>query len=860
MSRLAVCLALLGLSFAGARGQGEGNPRQAKLRAIVNRLEARLKEEPSGGLTRERLIRLLLVELDSPAEAAAHVTADCGEAVRTYVPLVAKPPADLAPQAAVELGDWMASLAERASPEGKRHAFQRAKACYVSALASTKEADEFHGRAAKGLAAVRQRLGERAGPTAEVADGQVPWDPACLLVPDSPAVEGVRKWTIETRAPRGEVTCILAGPADAYIAVGDAAGGVRILDPADGKLRRVLVGHSDGLAALGSDPDANTLLAVCRDGAVHVWRPASGKLLRRIATDTDALSAAVSPDGRQVAFGCGGGVVTRWNLAAAQRLGELKGLKEDIVAMSWAGNGACLAAADAAGRTVVWDAVTGRMATDVALKVQRVGDVALSPDGTRLAVSDNQKGGVYVWDLAGNKLVRRLASKAMDSWSVAWSSDGKRLVSNCNVWAMPEGKPLGHGWWGGRVVWAKDNRTLLYGPAPGSLEGVKTRPLEGGGGWRSHPSGRRWDEAHWSTDLGSLFARPHDGKAPPGVWTMADGRRSLVLPAIGKDCFGWTPDGQALLSEEHRNGVRNVTLWDARTGRLVKELAIPGNRDSHHIGSVACSPDGKLLAAAIRYTRDEPCVVNIHTGKVVGQLESNDDVAWGVGMAWSPDGRKLAMLGGWGHVVLWAVRTGKMVRFKGPGGLFRNERSIAWSPDSRRVLTGSEEFGPLVWDFRPGRPARTVPGGSGLVPAVAWAEAGGRLAAMACTPGRPGRVRVYNDRSLKPVAALQALPGPGLAVRFSPDGRRVAGATRSGARVWDAGTGEVLLTFVPTTPGGDGVAVSGGGHYAAAPAAEAEKNLVVVVRTDAGSEALSPAEFAARFGWKNVPGKAGFGP
>ena len=47
--------------------------------------------------------------------------------------------------------------------------------------------------------------------------------------------------------------------------------------------------------------------------------------------------------------------------------------------------------------------------------------------------------------------------------------------------------------------------------------------------------------------------------------------------------------------------------------------------------------------------------------------------------------------------------------------------------------------------------------------------------------------------------------------------------------------------------------VSPEGHYRGSP--RIERDLVYVVQTDEGQEALSPAEFSARFGWKNDPDK-----
>jgi len=90
-------------------------------------LKASLAADPKNVTARTTLILIYLGERDDPAEAAKLVTADLDERMRTYLPLAAKPVADLDEIACLELANWYADLADKASAAGKGILLGRAK-------------------------------------------------------------------------------------------------------------------------------------------------------------------------------------------------------------------------------------------------------------------------------------------------------------------------------------------------------------------------------------------------------------------------------------------------------------------------------------------------------------------------------------------------------------------------------------------------------------------------------------------------------------------------------------------------------------------------------------------------------------
>ncbi|MCY2930141.1 MAG: formylglycine-generating enzyme family protein [Planctomycetota bacterium] len=92
-------------------------------------LRKKLEENPKSAAARTNLIVAYLGEFDTPAEAVKLLTDDLDEKIRTYVPLSAKPVADLEEAACPELANWYTEIAEKASPNGKGVLLGKGLAC-----------------------------------------------------------------------------------------------------------------------------------------------------------------------------------------------------------------------------------------------------------------------------------------------------------------------------------------------------------------------------------------------------------------------------------------------------------------------------------------------------------------------------------------------------------------------------------------------------------------------------------------------------------------------------------------------------------------------------------------------------------
>ncbi|EDR04471.1 uncharacterized protein LACBIDRAFT_391675 [Laccaria bicolor S238N-H82] len=157
-------------------------------------------------------------------------------------------------------------------------------------------------------------------------------------------------------------------------------------------------------------------------------------------------------------------------------------------------------------------------------------------------------------------------------------------------------------------------------------------------------------------------------------------------------------------------------------------------------------------------------------------------------VTFSPDGRRIVS-GSWDRTIrIWDAGTGKPM-----GEPFQGHTAVillvAFSPDGGRLVSGSYDQTIRIWDVETGKPmGEPFQGHTGDINSVAFSPDGGRIVS-----GSGDRtVRIWDAETGKSAGEpFQGHTGDINSVAFSPDGGRiVSGSDDRTIRIWDAETGK----------------------------------------------------------------------
>jgi WD40 repeat protein len=216
--------------------------------------------------------------------------------------------------------------------------------------------------------------------------------------------------------------------------------------------------------------------------------------------------------------------------------------------------------------------------------------------------------------------------------------------------------------------------------------------------------------------------------------------------------------------------------------RLLRKL-------SGHTGAllgVAFSPDGTRLATT---SADQTARLwDIATGAHIRTLTGHTGAVWGV--AFSPDGTRLATTSSDETVRLWDTATGTHIRTL--TGHTSVVTGAAFSPDGTRLATTSNDQTARLWDTATGTHIRTLTGHTSYVLGVAFSPDGALLA----TAGGDKTARLWDTAGGTSIRILTGHDSIVWGVAFSPDGTLLATASSDKtARVWDTAAGTTIRTL-----------------------------------------------------------------
>ena len=469
-------------------------------------------------------------------------------------------------------------------------------------------------------------------------------------------------------------------------------------------------------------------------GYASIWLRSSGKERGRLPRNDGRLGVAYSPDGSKIATSDainGKFTVSIYDVTTGKIVHTLSGLENMATQVAFDPSGKFLAAGGRDRTVRVWEVVTGK-ALRTHFGESAIIAVAWSPDGTRI-VAGGEDGILRVWSPPGEAVRSVRANKIVRS--VTFSPDGRRLAVSCTVPAC----------------------------VFDTFTGEKKTTLE---------------------DVGKYarFAWSPDGKriGPTnrfGFWDAVSGDISLPLAPVsaGNDvvCEGagtaFSPNGRLFATV---TGPTSVHVWDTLDGHIVHHYNVSDKLRSWRENwpvALAFHPEGKHLAIATgsdNWLRPGTLqVLDVVSGIIVREFAGYLNCVFSV--AYSPDGKLLAAAVGdvWSiakagpsEIRLWDAATGREVlKLRGHTNSIY---SIGFNVDGSRLVSGGNQYhgnapGEVrVWDISTGEQLFALIGKSGDATAVAFSPCNRFLA----SGGQDGKVSILDGTPSAETPMYRPLP------------------------------------------------------------------------------------------------------
>ncbi|MCT7956745.1 protein kinase domain-containing protein [Laspinema palackyanum] len=253
-----------------------------------------------------------------------------------------------------------------------------------------------------------------------------------------------------------------------------------------------------------------------------------------------------------------------------------------------------------------------------------------------------------------------------------------------------------------------------------------------------------------------------------------------------------SPDGLAIASGSFDGTIK---IWNLETGALIRTLT--GHSDAGEmVSSVAIAPNGTLLVSSSNGYGGTIKIWNLATGELLSTIPGT---SLGISsIAISPDSKLLASGSEEGNIYLWNLDSGEAIGTL--NGHLGTVFSVVFSPDGQTLASASEDGSIKLWPVAnqstesglAQTETRQLSGHVGTVFSVAFSPNGKMLASGSAD----NTIKLWDLSKGQEISSFSGHAGTMFSVAFSPDGNTIAGGTLTGRiKLWNLASGELVETL-----------------------------------------------------------------